>query len=89
MLFLGMKMENVGQAKAKLTLLLRRVERGETITIARAGQAVAQLVPIQAAQRRVIGLDDGLGYIAEDFDAPLPDSMLAAFYAAKPPARAR
>jgi prevent-host-death family protein len=78
-------MENVGEAKAKLASLLRRVERGETIVIARAGRAVAQLIPFGKRKRRLIGLDDGLGYIAEDFDAPLPDQVLAAFYGGTPP----
>jgi len=39
---------NIGQAKAKWERLLRRVERGEEITIARAGTPVARLVPVSA-----------------------------------------
>lgn len=36
---------NVYEAKTQLSKLLERVERGESITIARAGKPVADLVP--------------------------------------------
>jgi hypothetical protein len=32
------------------------------------------------AARREFGFDDGLGFIADDFDAPLPDDVLATFH---------
>jgi len=37
----------VAEAKAKLSALLDRVERGEEITIARRGKRIARLVPVQ------------------------------------------
>ena len=48
---------NVQEAKTRLSELLRRVESGEHITIARAGHAIARLEPVEQARRR--------------FDAPL------------------
>ena len=44
-------MRTVGtfEAKAHLSALLERVERGEEITITRHGRAVARLVPVEAA----------------------------------------
>ena len=64
---------NVHQAKTHLSRLLRRVEGGEVVTISRAGKPVARLVPLQVKEKRVLGGDEGAGWIAEDFDAPLPD----------------
>jgi prevent-host-death family protein len=71
---------NVHEAKTHLSRLLGRVEAGEEITIARAGRPIARLVPITAARRaRVPGRDAGRGWIAEDFDAPLPAGILRTF----------
>jgi prevent-host-death family protein len=39
---------NVGEAKTQLSKLLARVEAGEEIEIARDGQPVARLVPIES-----------------------------------------
>ncbi len=72
---------NVHDAKTSLSRLLVRVEKGEEIVIARAGKPVARLVPIgRAAGARVPGRYAGQGFIADDFDAPLDEGTLAAFY---------
>jgi prevent-host-death family protein len=65
---------NVHEAKTHLSRLLERVERGERITIARAGVPVAVLSPFEPdpPARRVPGSAKGLIVIAEDFDDPLP-----------------
>ena len=47
---------NVHQAKSQLSRLLQLVEEGETVVIARHGQAVAELVPA----RRNIGFPFGI-----------------------------
>lgn len=70
---------NVHEAKTHLSRLLQRVAGGEEIVIARAGKPIARLVPIEPRPRRVIGQDDGLFEVPEDFDAPLPDEVLALF----------
>jgi prevent-host-death family protein len=73
---------NVHEAKTNFSKLLQRVAAGEEITIARAGVPVAKLVPAQPRrEKRKLGIDEGKIYIAEDFDAPLPDEILAGFYA--------
>ena len=71
---------NVHDAKTHLSKLLERVERGEEIVLARAGKPVARLVPI-APRRKPYkpGFLKGRITIAPDFDAPLPDGMLARF----------
>ena len=48
---------NVQEAKTRLSELLRRVESGEHITIARAGHVIARLEPVEPVRR--------------SFDAPL------------------
>ena len=44
---------NVQEAKTRLSELLRRVESGERITIARAGHAIARLEPVEPVRRRL------------------------------------
>jgi prevent-host-death family protein len=76
---------NVHEAKTHLSRLLKRVAAGEEITIARAGTPVAKLVAVAPASAvRPLGAMEGQIYIAEDFDAPLPDDILARFYGEKP-----
>jgi prevent-host-death family protein len=71
---------NVHEAKTNFSRLLQRVEAGEEITIARAGVPVARLVPIEPKMaKRKLGIDRGRIWIADDFDAPLPDDILAGF----------
>jgi prevent-host-death family protein len=70
---------NVHEAKTHLSRLLQRVAGGEEIVIARAGKPIARLVPVEPRPQRVIGQDEGLFEIPEDFDAPLPDEVLALF----------
>ena len=69
---------NVHEAKTHLSRLLGRVERGEEIVIARAGRPVARLIPVgRPKEDRILGLDRDTVVIADDFDAPLPDDLLA------------
>ena len=71
---------NVHQAKTHLSQLLARVEAGEEIVISRADKPIARLVPYQDLSRdRVPGLDKGLIWIADDFDAPLPEEIQRSF----------
>lgn len=70
---------NVHEAKTQLSQLLRRVAAGEEIIIARSGKPIARLVPIEKPPSRMIGMDAGLFQVPDDFDAPLPPDILAAF----------
>lgn len=72
---------NVHEAKTHLSRLLVRVEAGEEILISRAGRPVARLVPARrrARGRRQPGRFVGKGWIADDFNAPLPREVLAGF----------
>jgi prevent-host-death family protein len=70
---------NVHHAKTHLSALLERAERGEEIVIARAGKAVARLVPVKRQPIR-LGIDRGRFEVPPDFNSPLPPEVLASFY---------
>lgn len=71
---------NIHQAKTSLSKLIERVQKGEEITIAKAGKPVARLVPLTPPpQPRQPGSAKGLVWIADDFDAPLPEDVLRDF----------
>jgi prevent-host-death family protein len=72
---------NVHEAKTHLSRLLVRVAAGEEIVIARAGKPVAKLVPVEPRPQRILGQDEGLFEVPDDFDAPLPPEVLALFQA--------
>lgn len=69
----------VHEAKSRLSELLRRVEAGEQIEIRRGREPLALIVPIPKSTQRSFGHDKGLFSVPEDFDAPLPDKVLADF----------
>jgi prevent-host-death family protein len=73
-------MLNVHEAQVQLAQLLERARQGEEIIIAEAGQPVARLVLIdKPIAPRMPGSAAGQVVIADDFDAPLPESILGAF----------
>ena len=71
---------NIHEAKTHLSQLLVRVSNGEEVIIAKAGKAIARLVPImEQPARRVPGSAIGQVVIGPEFDEPLPDDILEAF----------
>ncbi len=65
---------NLYDARTKLSQLVERAVAGEEIVIAKAGRTKAKLVARRAAsERRKPAHALGLVYIADDFDAVLPD----------------
>ena len=71
---------NIHDAKTGLSKLIERVEAGEEIVIARAGTPVAKLVALKPGRtRRRLGLLDGRFKIPDDFNRPLPESLLKTF----------
>jgi prevent-host-death family protein len=69
----------VHEAKTRLSQLLRLVDGGQEIEISRGGEPVAKIVPIRSAAKRRLGIDEGVFVVPDDFDAPLPDDVLASF----------
>jgi len=77
---------NIHEAKTHFSRLLQRVAAGEEVTIARAGVPVARLVAVEPKQAvRPLGFARGEVWGADDFDAPLPDDLLKAFYGGELP----
>lgn len=75
-----MRQINIHEAKTHLSRLVEDVAHGEKIVIAKAGKPMARLVRLDVAQQpRRRGLLKGKIRISDDFDAPLPADLLAAF----------
>lgn len=78
-----MKTVTVHEAKTHLSQLLREVEAGETVVVARGNTPVARLIPIERDQRRFDGLSGLVRRMDDDFDEPLDD--FAPYMAAESP----
>ena len=71
------KAVNVHEAKTHFSKLLKRVERGDEVIIARAGHPVARICPLTAPKRpdRVPGTGKGFFADIDQLLAPLPDEI--------------
>jgi prevent-host-death family protein len=72
------RMLNLYDAKSQLSALVEEAAAGAEIIIAKAGRPRAKLVPISPVARKP-GRGKGKIRISADFDAPLPDDVLAGF----------
>ncbi len=71
---------NIYEAKTQLSKLVDLASSGTDVVIARAGKPVARLTALEEKKRPIVfGLLEGQGWIADDFNAPLPDDLQAAF----------
>ena len=71
---------NIHEAKTNFSKLLKRVQMGDEITIAKAGKPIARLVPFREKRvTRKPGTAKGLINMSADFDAPLPEDLQKAF----------
>jgi prevent-host-death family protein len=71
---------NIHEAKTHLSRLVDDLASGQETIIAKAGKPVARLVPFESGRpRRKPGFLKGKLHTPDDFDAPLPDEILAAF----------
>jgi len=71
---------NIHEAKTHFSSLLAKVGKGEEVIISKAGKPIARLIPIEEKPiKRDAGSARGRITIAEDFDAPLPESVLNSF----------
>ena len=79
-----MIVRNISQAKAELSALIEKVQKGHEVILAKAGKPVARLVPYRGAARsRTPGALKGRIWIAPDFDS-LPDDIGESFGMRKP-----
>ncbi len=72
---------NVSDIERDLPGYLRRVEAGETVGVFRDGRPIAEIPPVvtEPQEPRPYGLRAGEFVVPDDFDAPLPDGIVAAF----------
>ena len=75
-----MQTVNIYEAKTQLSKLVDLASSGTDVVIARAGKPVARLTSLKQEKRPIVfGRLEGEGWIADDFNAPLPDDLQAAF----------
>ena len=68
------------ELNCRLQALLEDVQRGTEIVISRSGKPLARLLPFESEKKPIcFGVLRDKARIAEDFDAPLPEDVLAAF----------
>jgi prevent-host-death family protein len=73
---------SVDEIKQDLPAYLQRVEAGETLVIVKAGKPMAEIKPFSATKPlRPFGLCAGEFIVPDDFDAPLPETILQEFEA--------
>lgn len=76
---------NIHQAKTHLSRLVEQAAAGEEIVIAKAGKPIARLVGLEKhrQKKRKPGALKGRGWVADDFDAPLPEAMMRQWYGSR------
>jgi prevent-host-death family protein len=71
---------NIYEAKTKLSQLVDKAAAGEDVVVSRNGKPLARITRLEPPRRRIrFGVLKGKIRIARDFDAPLPDEVLAGF----------
>lgn len=75
-----MSIVNIHDAKTHFSKLVEAAINGEETIIAKAGKPAAKLVPITSSRPiRKFGILKGKVKIGKNFDAPLPDEIIADF----------
>jgi len=64
---------NMHEAKSRLSELVRLVEAGEKVVLARNGTPVVELVVAEPLKKREGGFLKGQIWMSPDFDAPMPE----------------
>ena len=68
---------NIHDAKTNLSKYLRRVQRGEVVTLCKNGEPIAQIIPFRKKTgKRPLGIAKGLGTVPPSFFEPLTDEEL-------------
>lgn len=75
-----MESVNIYDAKTRLSQLVDKAAAGEDVVVSRNGKPVARLTRLQEPRRRIVfGLLKGKLAVPDDFDAPMPDDVIAQF----------
>jgi len=70
---------NIHEAKTQLSRLVEIAARGEDVILAKAGKPIARLTALPSNRPRQLGVLKGKIWVADDFDAPLPEDVLRDF----------
>ena len=75
-----MPVVNIYEAKTQLSKLVDQAASGEDIIIGRNGKPIARITALTPTKQPIrFGILKGRIKVANDFDAPLPDEVVAAF----------
>ena len=75
-----METVNIYDAKTHLSKLVDKAASGEDVVVSRNGKPLVRITRLEPPKRRIrFGLLRGKLVVPEDFDAPLPDGILAGF----------
>jgi prevent-host-death family protein len=71
---------NIHEAKTNFSRLVELALHGDEVIIARNGKALLRLTPLaHAGNPKRSGLSRGKVQVSDDFDAPLPEEIIAEF----------
>jgi prevent-host-death family protein len=71
---------NIYEAKTHLSKLVDQAAQGKDVIISRSGKPVARLTALDKPVQRIrFGVLKGKVKTSSDFDAPLPDDVMAGF----------
>ncbi len=75
-----MDIVNIYDAKTRLSQLVDQAISGQDVVVGRHGKPLVRITRLDPAKREIrFGLLKGRIRVSADFDAPLPDDVLAAF----------
>lgn len=75
-----MESVDIYEAKTRLSQLVDQAAAGEDVVVSRNGKPLVRITQLEGAKRRIkFGVLKGRVRIAADFDAPLPDAVVAGF----------
>ncbi len=75
-----METVNIYDAKTRLSQLVDKAASGEDVVVSRNGKPLVRITRLAATKRQIkFGVLKGKIKVASDFDAPLPDEVLAGF----------
>ncbi len=73
-------MVNIYDAKTHLSKLVDQAAAGVDVIVSRNNKPIARITQLEQAKRRIVfGVLQGQVQVATDFDAPLPNDVLAGF----------
>ncbi len=75
-----METVNIYEAKTRLSQLVDKAASGEDVVVCRNGKPLVRITRLEVPKRRIkFGVLKGKVKVAPDFDAPLPEEVLALF----------